>query len=61
MSGIYIHIPFASKRHYCDFHFRLHEKGGNGAGFIKEIRLRKSESDGENVETIYFGEERLAY
>jgi oxygen-independent coproporphyrinogen-3 oxidase len=27
----------------------------------KEIRLRKSESDGENVETIYFGEERLAY
>jgi hypothetical protein len=33
------------------------KKGGNG--FIKEIRLRKSESDGENVETIYFGEERL--
>jgi hypothetical protein len=26
----------------------------------KEIRLRKSESGGEN-ETIYFGEERLAY
>jgi oxygen-independent coproporphyrinogen-3 oxidase len=62
MSGIYIHIPFCKQAcHYCDFHFSTSwKKGGNGAVF-KEIRLRKSESDGENVETIYFGEERLAY
>jgi oxygen-independent coproporphyrinogen-3 oxidase len=62
--SIYIHIPFASKPVItATFIFRLHEKKKEEMvlALAKEIRLRKSESDGENVETIYFGEERLAY
>jgi hypothetical protein len=40
---------------FFDFH---EKKGGNGFGFGQ--RNCRAESDGENVETIYFGEERLA-
>jgi hypothetical protein len=39
----------------------MKKKGGNGAVFSQRNSLAQSESDGENVETIYFGEERLAY
>jgi oxygen-independent coproporphyrinogen-3 oxidase len=58
MSGIYIHIPFCKQAcHYCDFHFStsMKKKEEMVLALAKEIRLRKSESDGENVETIYFG------
>jgi oxygen-independent coproporphyrinogen-3 oxidase len=56
MSGIYIHIPFASKLSLLRLSFRLHEEKEEMVLVLaKEIRLRKSESDGENVETIYLG------
>jgi len=58
MSGIYIHIPFCKQAcYYCDFHFStsMKKKEEMVLALAKEIRLRKSESDGENVETIYFG------
>lgn len=58
MSGIYIHIPFCKQAcHYCDFHFStsMKKKEEMVLALAKEIRLRKSESSNENVETIYFG------
>ncbi|WP_040473700.1 radical SAM family heme chaperone HemW [Flavobacterium frigoris] len=58
MSGIYIHIPFCKQAcHYCDFHFStsMKKKDEMVLALAKEIRLRKSESDNEQVETIYFG------
>lgn len=55
LSGIYIHIPFCSRRcHYCDFYFvtndRLAEDYIDAA--IKEIEFRSSASE---IRTIYFG------
>ena len=58
MSGIYIHIPFCKQAcHYCDFHFStsMNKKEEMVLALAKEIRLRKSESATEEVETIYFG------
>jgi oxygen-independent coproporphyrinogen-3 oxidase len=58
MSGIYIHIPFCKQAcHYCDFHFStsLKKKDEMILALAKEIALRKNESDGESIETIYFG------
>jgi oxygen-independent coproporphyrinogen-3 oxidase len=58
MSGIYIHIPFCKQAcHYCDFHFStsMKKKDEMVLALAKEIRLRKSESNNEQVETIYFG------
>jgi oxygen-independent coproporphyrinogen-3 oxidase len=58
MSGIYIHIPFCKQAcHYCDFHFStsLMKKDEMILALDKEIALRKNESDGESIETIYFG------
>ncbi|WP_369765801.1 radical SAM family heme chaperone HemW [Flavobacterium sp. WC2429] len=58
MSGIYIHIPFCKQAcHYCDFHFStsMKKKEEMVLALVKEIRLRKSESSNEKVETIYFG------
>lgn len=58
MSGIYIHIPFCKQAcHYCDFHFStsMKKKEDMVLALAKEIRLRKSESAAEKVETIYFG------
>ncbi|MEZ7516397.1 radical SAM family heme chaperone HemW [Flavobacterium frigidarium] len=58
MSGIYIHIPFCKQAcHYCDFHFStsMNKKEEMVLALAKEIRLRRSESANEEVETIYFG------
>ena len=58
MSGIYIHIPFCKQAcHYCDFHFStsMKKKEEIVLALAKELSLRKSESDGEIIETIYFG------
>ncbi|WPR72530.1 radical SAM family heme chaperone HemW [Flavobacterium sp. NG2] len=58
MSGIYIHIPFCKQAcHYCDFHFStsMKKKDEMVLALANEIRLRKSESATENIETIYFG------
>jgi oxygen-independent coproporphyrinogen-3 oxidase len=63
MSGIYIHIPFASKRHYCDFHFStsMNRKEEMVLALAKEIQMRKNEFQNDTIETIYFEEERLRY
>ena len=58
MSGIYIHIPFCKQAcHYCDFHFStsMKKKDEMVLALAKEIQMRKSESEEEIVETIYFG------
>lgn len=58
MSGIYIHIPFCKQAcHYCDFHFSttLKKKDEMVQALAHEIELRKSELNGQTVETIYFG------
>lgn len=58
MSGIYIHIPFCKQAcHYCDFHFStsMKKKEEMVLALVKEIELRKEESNPEIIETIYFG------
>ena len=58
MSGIYIHIPFCKQAcHYCDFHFStsMRKKDEMVLAIAKEIQMRKSEFDNQEVETIYFG------
>ena len=58
MAGIYIHIPFCKQAcHYCDFHFSTSMKNKEAmvAALAKETLLRKSESEDEIIETIYFG------
>ena len=58
MSGIYIHIPFCKQAcHYCDFHFStsMKKKEEMVLAIAKEIQMRKSEFEKEQVETIYFG------
>jgi oxygen-independent coproporphyrinogen-3 oxidase len=58
MSGIYIHIPFCKQAcHYCDFHFStsLKKEDEMVLALAKEIEMRKSEFQNQQVETIYFG------
>ena len=57
MAGIYIHIPFCSKRCiYCDFYSSTRESQREAfiSALCREIRLRKEETDGP-IETLYFG------
>jgi oxygen-independent coproporphyrinogen-3 oxidase len=58
MAGIYIHIPFCKQAcHYCNFHFSTSMKLKNDFlhALLKEIRLRPDYTDGDPVNTIYFG------
>ncbi|MFV8345923.1 radical SAM family heme chaperone HemW [Flavobacterium sp. ZB4P13] len=58
MSGIYIHIPFCKQAcHYCDFHFStsMKKKEEMVLAIAKEIQMRKSEFENQEVETIYLG------
>jgi len=58
MAGIYIHIPFCRQAcHYCDFHFSTSMKKANEMvnALVLEIAMRKNESEGDVIETIYFG------
>ena len=60
MAGIYIHIPFCSKRcNYCDFHFStsLKLKSEIIESIQKEITLKKDFFGAQNseIQTIYFG------
>ena len=58
MAGLYIHIPFCAKRClYCDFfsNTEMKYKEPYLAAVIRELELRKEYTDGEPVETIYFG------
>jgi len=58
MSGIYIHVPFCKQAcHYCNFHFSTSRKKTSEMvqSICKEIALRATYLEAEQVETIYFG------
>lgn len=58
MAGLYIHIPFCTKRClYCDFfsNTEMKYKEAYLSAVIRELELRKDYLEGEPVETIYFG------
>lgn len=58
MAGIYIHIPFCNKAcYYCNFHFSVSKNNRSELlTFIKrELGLRASELQGQEIKTIYFG------
>ncbi len=58
MAGVYIHIPFCRQKcHYCNFFSlatRKYRKEFLDA-LLREIRLRKDEIAGQQIDTIYFG------
>lgn len=58
MAGIYIHIPFCSKKcTYCDFHFSTSFATYEGKmieALVSEIKSRSAEIN-ESIKTIYFG------
>lgn len=58
MAGLYIHIPFCSKRClYCDFFSNtdMHFKEPYINALIREMDLRKNYLEQEPIETLYFG------
>ena len=58
MAGLYIHVPFCTKRCiYCDFfsNTEMKYKSSYVESVIKEMALRKDYIEGEEIETIYFG------
>ena len=58
MAGIYIHVPFCSKRcTYCDFFSstNMQNKETYVDSVVKELELRKEYLSGEGIGTIYFG------
>lgn len=58
MAGIYIHIPFCSKRcTYCDFYTEVAPKliPSLVDSIIKELHIRKDYLQKQEIQTIYFG------
>ena len=58
MAGIYIHVPFCTKRClYCDFYSNTEMKYKEPylVALQQEMELRKAYLAGETIETIYFG------
>lgn len=58
MAGLYIHIPFCTKRClYCDFYSNtdMRYKEDFSRALICEIEQRKDYLVGESIDTIYFG------
>lgn len=58
MAGIYIHIPFCKQAcHYCDFHFSTNTKLKTDLleALKTEMRLRREETDGWELNTLYLG------
>lgn len=58
MPALYIHIPFCKKAcHYCSFYFTLSpvKKKQFIEALCTEIRNRKEELNGKQINTIYFG------
>ena len=58
MAGIYLHIPFCKTRCiYCDFYSTTRSEMADRyvSALCRELELRKSYLDNEQVETIYFG------
>ncbi|MDH6358455.1 radical SAM family heme chaperone HemW [Parabacteroides sp. PF5-9] len=58
MAGIYIHVPFCTKRClYCDFFSNtdMQYKTMYMEALLREMELRKHYLEGEAIETIYLG------
>ena len=58
MAGLYVHVPFCSKRClYCDFfsNTEMRYKAPYLAALVREMALRAPYLSGEPIETIYFG------
>ena len=58
MAGLYVHVPFCSKRClYCDFfsNTEMRYKEPYVAALIREMALRAPYLAGEPIATIYFG------
>lgn len=58
MAGLYIHVPFCTKRClYCDFfsNTEMKFKASFVEAVIREIELRKTYIGNEPLETVYFG------
>ena len=58
MAGLYIHVPFCSKRCiYCDFYSQtnLNYKNDYVKAVVYELKLRQHYLEGEPIKTIYFG------
>lgn len=58
MSGIYVHIPFCSRRcSYCDFFFITNQKliPDFLDSLRKEIRIRSGLNPADSFDTIFFG------
>ncbi len=58
MSGVYIHIPFCSKKcYYCDFYTSLSVKYKNDyiKKLIQELKIRQNYLKNTKIQTIYFG------
>ncbi|MDR2468871.1 MAG: radical SAM family heme chaperone HemW [Tannerella sp.] len=58
MAGIYIHVPFCSRRCiYCDFFSQteMRYKSDFVQAIVGELSLRRTYLGGEAIETIYFG------
>ena len=58
MAGIYLHIPFCTKKcAYCDFFSLANQKQKNVFVnvFVKEMNLQRHYLGKESVQTIYFG------
>ena len=58
MAGLYLHIPFCSKRClYCDFYSNtdMSLQRDFVSALCKEMEMRKEYLDGEEIKTIYFG------
>ena len=58
MAGIYLHVPFCTKKcAYCDFYSLANPKLKNDfvQALLQEIELQKHYLDQERIQTIYFG------
>lgn len=58
MCGLYIHIPFCkSKCVYCGFYSTVNQKNVEQyvSALEEEMTLRKNETTGETIHTVYFG------
>ncbi|MEG1750033.1 MAG: radical SAM family heme chaperone HemW [Tannerellaceae bacterium] len=58
MAGLYLHVPFCTKRClYCDFFSNtdMTYKEKYVKAVIREMELRSNYLEGESIETIYFG------
>ena len=58
MAGIYVHVPFCRQKcYYCDFYKTVNTSltGNYINALLKELKSRQDYTEGEKIETIYFG------